>query len=78
MTIQHNDTYQFNMIVPDEGMILTTWNKEDIMEYGASEIMYTPKSHDNSDVYEITMEEHLALLKEQENKMMMEMKKDGH
>ena len=57
MIIYEDKTYNFLKITPDEGKVLTDWDKKDILKYSSSTLMYCPMNYDSSKLYEITVEE---------------------
>lgn len=57
----------FNIVYPDTNMVITDWNKEDILTFSYATIqMIVPHNYDTSNLYEITVEE----CKELENKQL--------
>ena len=57
------------MLMADEGMKLTDWNGENIMDYSSCTMLVTPLHTDLSMYYEITDEQDAEYLKEQEERI---------
>lgn len=45
------------VIIADEGMKLTNWDKQDIMHYSSCSMLFAGMDNDLSSYYEITIEE---------------------
>ena len=68
MTIETKATYQ--IIKPDDGMVLTEWKDGDnILNYAYASKQYSPLTYDITKLREITQEESDRLSKEQEEKI---------
>lgn len=65
LIVEINEMYNFKKITCKEGHYITDWNKEDILEFTASKIMFAPISTDLSGYYCITDEEYEKLMDEQ-------------
>lgn len=57
------------MLMADEGMKLTDWNKEDIMEFSSCTMLVTGLNTDLSAYYEITDAEDEQYTKEQDDRI---------
>lgn len=57
------------VLMSDEGMKLTDWNKEDILEYSSCSMLVTGLNTDLSAYYEITDAEDEQYLKQQEDRI---------
>ena len=65
--VEYNDNYNFYKLTCSEGCLITAWNDGDnIVEYSASEKIYTPHNFDTSIYHCITIEEHKIMIAEQE------------
>ena len=62
------------VLMSDEGMKLTDWNKENILEYFSCSMLVTGLDTDLSVYYEITDAEDEQYLKEQERVLLEEQK----
>ena len=67
MTIEKKATYQ--IIKADDGMVLTEWDGDDILNYSYATKQYSPLTYDITKLREITQEESDRLSKEQEEKI---------
>ena len=67
MTIETKATYQ--IIKADDGMVLTEWDGDNILNYSYSTKQYSPLTYDITKLREITQEESDKLSKEQEEKL---------
>ena len=67
MTIETKATYQ--IIKADDGMVLTEWDGDDILNYAYAKKQYSPLTYDITKLREITQEESDKLSKEQEEKI---------
>ena len=67
MTIETKATYQ--IIKADDGMVLTEWDGDDILNYSYATKQYSPLTYDITKLREITQEESDKLSKEQEEKI---------
>ena len=67
MTIETKATYQ--IIKADDGMVLTEWDGDDILNYAYATKQYSPLTYDITKLKEITQEESDRLVKEQEEKI---------
>ena len=67
MTIEQKATYQ--IIKADDGMVLTEWDGDDILNYAYATKQYSPLTYDITKLREITQEESDKLVKEQEEKI---------
>ena len=67
MTIETKATYQ--IIKADDGMVLTEWDGDDILNYSYATKQYSPLTYDITKLREITQEESDRLVKEQEEKI---------
>ena len=67
MTIENKSTYQ--IIKADDGMVLTEWDGDDILNYSYATKQYSPLTYDITKLREITQEESDKLSKEQEEKI---------
>ena len=67
MTIETKATYQ--IIKADDGMVLTEWDGDDILNYSYATKQYSPLTYDITKLREITQEESDRLSKEQEEKI---------
>ena len=67
MTIETKATYQ--IIKADDGMVLTEWDGDDILNYAYATKQYSPLTYDITKLREITQEESDRLVKEQEEKI---------
>lgn len=68
MTIEQKATYQ--IIKADDGMVLTEWKDGDnILNYAYATKQYSPLTYDITKLREITQEESVKLVKEQEEKI---------
>ena len=65
LIIEYNEKYNFNKITCPEGHYITNWNKEDIKEYTASTIMYTPVTFNIDEYYCISEDEHNGYMNRQ-------------
>lgn len=66
----------YNIIYPDTNMVLTDWNKEDILDFTYTKVqLITPHNYDTSNLYEITVEE-CDLLQEQQIKRLRELENE--
>ena len=57
----------FKEIIPEEGMVLTDWDANDIKDFTFYEIMAVPFSFNETSLREISIEERNYLLKIQED-----------
>lgn len=62
-------TDKFIEITPIEGYVITSWDKNDIMDYGSTTMLVTPLNYDYSMYYTISVDEDTRLVAEQENKI---------
>ena len=69
LIIQINEQYNFKKVTCIEGHYLTDWDKNDILEYSATKVMFCPIKLDLSPYYCIDEEEHNNLMEQQLEKM---------
>lgn len=67
MKVEHNEKFNFNHIIAEDGMVITDYvDGMDILDYSSSKEMYCPTSVDLTKYYEITDAEDLEYRKLQE------------
>lgn len=68
MTIEYKEHYI--IISADEGMVLTEWQEgDDILDYSYAIKQYTPLNYDINKLREISLEENIRLVEEQEERI---------
>lgn len=66
LLVETNDEYKFLKVTCKEGHYITNWDKEDILEYNSSKIMYCPLNTDLSKYYCVTEEENAQYYEDKE------------
>lgn len=74
MKIEFNEKLNCNHILPENGMVITDWDKEDILMYSSCKELYCPKDADLSGYYEIPEEEDEKYM-QQQIEILMEIEK---
>ena len=74
MKIEFNEKLNCNHILPENGMVVTDWDKEDILTYSSCKELYCPKDADLSGYYEIPEEEDEKYV-QQQIEILMEIEK---
>ena len=67
LSVEYKKNYK--VLTADEGYKLTSWNKEDILDYFSARILCSPLDIDFSIYYTITIEEDERLEAEKEAKL---------
>lgn len=65
MKIEYNEKLNYNHIIPEDGMVITDWDGEDILCYSSIRELYCPKNADLSGYYEIPEEEDAKYMQQQ-------------
>lgn len=65
LIVETNEEYKFLKVTCSEGHYISNWDKEDILNYSSSIVMYCPLSTDLSGYYCITEEENTAYIEQQ-------------
>ena len=66
LLVETNDEYKFLKVTCKEGHYITNWDKEDILNYNSSKIMYCPLNIDLSKYYCVTEEENAQYYEDRE------------
>ena len=61
LIVEINETYNFKKVSCPEGHHITNWDREDILTFTASTIMYCPLTYNLDTFYCITEEEYETL-----------------
>lgn len=79
MKVEYNNTNNYIIVTPEDGYVLTNWykDKDDILDYSSSVIMYTPMNYDTSYIYEVSIEDDEMYIEQQRIKI-EEMEKGGN
>lgn len=84
MIKEYNEQHNFNHIKADEGMVLTDYDGNDILNYSSFKEAFCPVTADIDKYYEITIEEDAEYkvlqdiaIKEEEEKMKEQAEKDN-
>lgn len=77
--IEVNETYNYKKVTCREGHYITNWDKADVMKYTYAKIMYCPLDTNLEEYYCVTEEEHAALVKEMEQRLVeLELERKGN
>lgn len=65
LIVEINEKFNFKKVSCKEGHYITDWNKDDILDFTSSTVMYCPMSVDLSVYYCISEEEYNELMEKQ-------------